>query len=41
MRDDAVFKRGVSAAVMPYVEFGWRAVIEGAKQKASAPAGSA
>ena len=37
-RDDAVFKRGVSVAVVPDVEFGWRAVIEGRGRKMSVPA---
>ena len=38
MRDDAVFIRGVSVAVVPDVEVGWRAVIEGRGRKMSAPA---
>jgi hypothetical protein len=38
MRDDAIFKRGVSVAVLPDVEVGWRAVIEGRGRKMSAAA---
>jgi hypothetical protein len=38
MRDDAAFKRGVSVAVVPDVELGWRAVIEGRGRKMNAPA---
>jgi hypothetical protein len=38
MRDDGVFKRGVSVAVVPDVEVGWRAVIEGRGRKMSASA---
>ena len=38
MRDDVVFKRGVSVAVVPDVELGWRAVIEGRGRKMTPPA---
>jgi len=38
MRGDPVFRRGVSVAVIPDAELGWRAVIEGRGRKMSAPA---
>ncbi len=38
MREDAVFQKGVSVAVVPDLELGWRAVIAGRSRKMSPPA---
>jgi hypothetical protein len=38
MRDAGVFRKGVSVAVVPDEELGWRAVVEGRGRKMSAPA---
>jgi hypothetical protein len=36
MRDDAVFPKGVSIAVVPDAKLGWRAVLRGRKMNAPA-----